>query len=58
MREVSVWQLVSTGTTVRIMALNRSADPVLGQLFGPEIGPRIQQIDKHRASIRSWGSAS
>ncbi len=54
MQEVSDWQLVATGTTVRIMALNRSADPALAELFGPEIAPRIQQIDKHLAAIKQW----
>ncbi len=57
MQEVHDWQLVATGTTVRIMALNRSADPALAQLFGPEIGPRIEQIDKHLTSIKTWATS-
>jgi methyl-accepting chemotaxis protein len=54
MREVAAWELMSTGTTVRIIALNRGTDPGLGSLFGPEIGPRIDKIDAYLASIKSW----
>ncbi|HEY9094747.1 MAG TPA: HAMP domain-containing protein, partial [Hydrogenophaga sp.] len=54
MREVSAWELMSTGTTVRIVALNRGTDPGLASLFGPEIGPRIEKIDAYLANIKSW----
>ena len=57
MQQVHDWQLVATGTTVRIMALNRSADPALAQLFGPEIGPRIEQIDQHLTAIKTWATS-
>ena len=57
LQDVNDWQLMATGTTVRIMALNRSADPALAQLFGPEIGPRIQQIDKYREAIKAWATS-
>ena len=57
LQEVNDWQVVSTGTTVRIMALNRTADPAIAQLFGPEIEPRIRQIDKHLASIKTWATS-
>jgi methyl-accepting chemotaxis protein len=56
LKQVNDWQLLATGTTVRIMALNRSADPALGQLFGPEIGPRVAQIEKHLADINGWAT--
>lgn len=56
MRQVSEWQLVATGTTVRIVALNRGSDPGLAALFGPEIGPRIEVIDKHFADIKQWAT--
>ncbi|OOG82662.1 hypothetical protein B0E41_14800 [Hydrogenophaga sp. A37] len=56
MRQVSEWQAYSTATTVRIMALNRSADPDIASLFGPEIGPRIETIDKYFADIKSWAT--
>ena len=58
MKEVQDWQLLATGTTVRIMALNRSADPALAQLFGPEIGPRIARIEKHLANINGWAQSA
>jgi methyl-accepting chemotaxis protein len=57
MRQVSEWQAYSTATTVRIMALNRSADPGIAAMFGPEIGPRIEVIDKYFADIKSWATA-
>ena len=56
MQQVSAWQLVATGTTVRIMALNRSNDPAIGKLFGAEIGPRIETINKHFAAIKGWAT--
>ena len=54
MRQVADWQLLATGTTVRIMALNRSTDPGLGAMFGPEIGPRIGEINKAFDAIKVW----
>ena len=56
MRQVSEWQLVASGTTVRIIALNRGSDPGLASLFGPEIGPRIEIINKHFADIKQWAT--
>ena len=56
MRAVSEWELLSTGTTVRIVALNRGNDPGLASLFGPEIGPRIEKIDAALAGIKTWAS--
>ncbi|MEO0002463.1 MAG: hypothetical protein RLZZ22_155, partial [Pseudomonadota bacterium] len=57
MLNINAWQVIATGTTVRITALNRSQDPALGQLFGPEIGPRIEVINKHLEDVRAWATA-
>ena len=54
MRQVSEWQLVTTGTTVRVVALNRSADPGLATLFGPEVGERLERIEKQLNDIKAW----
>ncbi len=56
-REVAEWQLLATGTTVRIMALNRSTDPAIGMMFGPEIGPRVERINAYLASIHEWATS-
>jgi methyl-accepting chemotaxis protein len=55
--QINEWQRVANGTTVRLTALNRSKDPALAQLFGPEIGPRIKQIDKHFSEVRAWATS-
>ncbi|WP_353396121.1 methyl-accepting chemotaxis protein [Hydrogenophaga sp. 5NK40-0174] len=54
--EVAAWQLHATGTTVRIMALNRSTDPAVAMMFGPEIGPRVEKIQTYLDSIRQWAT--
>ena len=56
MREVAAWELMSTGTTVRIVALNKGTDPGLASLFGPELGPRIEKIDAYLANIKTWAT--
>lgn len=57
MKQVADWQLICTGTTVRIMALNRSPDAAIAKLFGPEIGGRIKQINDQRDAIRTWATS-
>jgi len=56
-RELERWQLMATGTTVRIVAVNRSADPKLAALFGPEIAPRIEKINAYRDAVRKWATS-
>ena len=44
LRLVDQWAALSRETTVRIMAVNKSSDPAVAQMFGPEIGPMVQQV--------------
>ncbi|PXW91981.1 methyl-accepting chemotaxis protein [Sphaerotilus hippei] len=57
MQQVHAWQLLATGTAVRIVAVNRSADPVLGRFFGPEIGPGITVIRQKFDEIKKWATS-
>lgn len=54
MQMVSQWQMTATVTTTKIMALNRSTDPAIGQLFGAEIGPSVERINAMRDQIKGW----
>ncbi len=44
LRLVERWTALSQETTVRLMAINKSSDPVLAQFFGPEIGPMVKAV--------------
>ena len=56
-QEVFEWQLASAEATARSIALFRTEDPAIEELFGPEIGPRIEVIDKRYAAIKSWATS-
>lgn len=49
---VERWTALSQETTVRIMAVNKSSDPAVGQLFGPEIGPKVKEVGAMFAKIK------
>ncbi len=43
-RLVDRWAALAESTSVRIMALNKSADPAIAELFAAEIGPRVKEV--------------
>ncbi|MBT3067320.1 methyl-accepting chemotaxis protein [Rhodoferax sp. U11-2br] len=52
LRLTETWKALSQETTVRLMAVNRSTDPALAQLFGPEIGPLVKAVGAMFNQIR------
>ena len=41
-------------TTPRVIALNRSKDPAIAKMFGPEVEPRVKRIAAMEVEIRGW----
>ncbi|MDD2610234.1 MAG: methyl-accepting chemotaxis protein [Giesbergeria sp.] len=57
LRQVYEVQALATGTTARLMAINRSADPAIAQMFGPEISQRVQELTARQQAIRAWATS-
>jgi methyl-accepting chemotaxis protein len=57
MQEVSQWQLLSSMTTPQVQALNRTQDPAIARLFGPEIATHIEEIGRREKSVRRWATS-
>ena len=56
-QEVSQWRLLSSMTTPQVQALNRTQDPAIARLFGPEIATHIEEIGRREKSVRRWATS-
>jgi methyl-accepting chemotaxis protein len=52
LRTVDRWAALSNEATVRIMAVNKSSDPAVAQMFGPEIGPMVKRVGELFKGLR------
>ncbi|WP_304952642.1 methyl-accepting chemotaxis protein [Xylophilus sp. ASV27] len=57
MQEVAEFNILSRENLQRLRAVNRSQDPVIGQMFGPEIQRNVKAVTSRRDAIRVWATS-
>ncbi len=56
MQEVADFNILSRENLQRLRAINRSQDPVIAQMFGPEVQQNVKDVTERRDAIRAWAT--